>query len=377
MMVIWFGTSSDACTQWMDKMRLTQTEITEMEHLISDGFVSKRQHPSLDLFIANYTARAQYTGNWTPLLLRLRGMIIDENYNIIKAPFQKFFNLNEKLTIKDLPDSLPIITEKLDGFLTIMYPENGLPAMTTRGSFTSSMAIWATKWLRNTGLTLDDFKSDFTYLFETIEPALCREQHLVIDYHDRAECVLLAVRNTATGVEINHIDEAKRLNLPFAIDYMGSLEDAVSEMGTMGGSTEEGFVVLYSNGLRIKLKCESYHHLHKLLSGLTPKRILEALINDGDEGIESMITGIPDESYTRVKDTIQKIRDEQQRIIDEAQNVYDSVKDLPSRREQAEAISKSKYKSVAFAILNSGDYNLMALKQTRKVLKDIVGMNDQ
>lgn len=357
--------------------RLTTDEITDVELLIENGLVSRKKHPTLDLFIENYTRKCQYTGAWTPMAEQCRGLMTDSEWNVIARPFSKFWNLNERLTIDELPDEMPSIFEKIDGFLTILYSDNGSPALATRGSFTSDMAVWATKWIRNTGLTMSDFLPMNTYLFEMVEPKLCREQGLIIDYYDRSECVLLAVRNTETGDEISHIDEAKRLKLSYAKEYTGSLDDAISEMDTLDGTKFEGYVAVYTSGLRIKLKCESYHHLHRLLSGLTPKRILEALINDGDEGIESMITGIPDESYARVKDTIQKIRDEQQRIINEGKAVYETIKELPTRKEQAEMIRQSPYSGVVFAILNGKDYEMLALKQTRKTLKDIVETDDR
>lgn len=352
-------------------------DVPRIKQLIDGGYITKRKHNELDLYILNYTSKTQYASAWEPMTEQCRGLIVDAKWKVIANVFPKFYNLNERLTVEELPDEIPVICEKLDGFLTILYPENELPALATRGSFTSDMAVWGTKWLRNTGLVMDDFLPTHTYLFETIEPTLCRAQHLLIDYHDRAECVLLAVRNTDTGEEINHITEANRLNLPFAMRYLGTLEYAVEEMPTMNGALKEGYVVKYSNGLRIKLKCDEYKKLHRILSGATPKRILSTMIESGKEGLDEMFVDIPDESYKRVKDIIAAIEDEQNRIVDEAMDVYNNVKDLPTKRAQSEVISQSPYKSVAFAILNNGNYQMIALKQVRKTLKDIVEMNDQ
>lgn len=348
-----------------------QLDVPRIKELIHEGYIKCRKHNELELWGLNYSRKTQYQAKWEPMTKVCRGLLVDSNWTVIANVFPKFFNLNEVLTVKDLPDSLPIITQKLDGFLTILYSENGLPALATRGSFTSPMAIWATNWLRNTGLVMDDFKAGFTYLFETIEPSLCRDQGLIIDYHDRAECVLLAVRNTETGTELNHITEAKRLKLSYAAEYKGSLTEAISLMPVMNGAIEEGFVVLYSNGLRIKLKCDEYKNLHRILSGATPKRILTTMIDSGKEGLDKLFDGIPDESYKRVKEIITKIENEQNRIVDEAMDVYNNVKDFPTKQRQAEAISQSPYKSVAFAILNDGNYQMIALKQVRKTLTEI------
>jgi hypothetical protein len=68
--------------------------------------------------------------------------------------------LHCKNTISNLPNEIPKITEKLDGVLGILYPENNKVAISSRGSFTSEQAIWATGWMRQKGFTIDDFNPE-------------------------------------------------------------------------------------------------------------------------------------------------------------------------------------------------------------------------
>lgn len=63
---------------------MLQEEIAEIEALIKAGFVTKRKHPVMELYILNYTHRAQYANTWTPTLLKCRGLIIDNEYNVVK-----------------------------------------------------------------------------------------------------------------------------------------------------------------------------------------------------------------------------------------------------------------------------------------------------
>lgn len=351
--------------------QLSTNEIAEIESLATSGLVTYSKHPDLDMFIINYTPRAQYTDAWTPMLMRCRGLIVDGDYSVVNAPFPKFFDLGEKLTVEELPDEMPVICEKLDGFLGILFNDNGIPAITTRGTFGSPMAEWATKWIRSTGLGMDDFKSGYTYLFEIVEPSLCRGQGLLIDYGERAECVLLAVRETANGNELNHIDEAMRLDLPFAEEYTGTLDNAIAEMPSMNGMEKEGYVVKYSSGLRIKLKADEYKRMHRMLSGKTSKRILETMIESGKEGIDAMLVDVPDEAYERVKEIVAKIEQEQLRMIEQSRLVYDMVKDLPTRREQAAIVAQHPCSAVVFAMVNEKDYGLVALKMVKQVLVEI------
>lgn len=350
---------------------MKQEEIDRIESLIEDGYITRRKHPDLDLYVLNYTRKTQWEANWNPVTEMCRGMIVDGRYNVIANPFSKFFNLGERMEPTDLPDEMPTITEKLDGFLGIMYNDNGLPSITTRGSFGSSMALWATEWIRSTELVMEDFMSNFTYIFEIIEPALCREHGMIVDYGTRAECVLLAVRNTHTGEEVCHQSEAINLNLSFAEEYEGTLESAIAEMPVMGVDDSEGFVCKYSNGLRIKLKSDEYKRLHRLLKGLSPKRILNTLIEHGDEGINDMLEGVPDETFSRVHRIISQIHEDQARTINEAWKVYDVAIKLPTKREQAEVINHSPYSGIVFAMINGKDYSTMALNRVRKVVSSL------
>lgn len=352
--------------------QLTLNEIAEIESLVAQGLVTTRKHPGLDLWILNYTPRMQYESAWTPVAEQCRGLIVDSDYNVIERPFGKFYNLGEKMELADLPDEIPRITEKIEGFEGVLYSDNGIPAITTRGSFVSVMAIWATQYIRNEGYTMDDFKEGYTYIFEIVEPTLCREQGLLVDYGDTEGCFLLAVRNTETGEENNHITEAKRLGLPYAREFEGSLDDAIAEMGIDMTVLEEGYVVKYQNGLRVKLKYDLYKELHRVLSGLTPKRILAMMIERGACAVVDGLDGIPDESFDRCKAIVAAIEGEQTRLIAEARRVYDIAKDLPTREDQAMLISRSPHKAVAFAMLNGKEYHHVALKQVKHTLTTIM-----
>ena len=132
-----------------------------------------------------------------------RGLILDSEHNILSKPFSKFFNLNEtpETTISNLPVEVPLITEKLDGVIGILYPEKDKVAIASRGSFDSDFAIWATDWIRKKGYSLEDFKHGYTYCFEIIYPG----SRIVVDYKGRSELVLLAVLSNEDKHELNHI----------------------------------------------------------------------------------------------------------------------------------------------------------------------------
>ena len=60
--------------------------------LIEDGYVNKIKHPTDDLYIYNYTAKAQYENKWLeyPEIRLCRGLILNSDNFIVARPFEKF-----------------------------------------------------------------------------------------------------------------------------------------------------------------------------------------------------------------------------------------------------------------------------------------------
>jgi len=103
---------------------------------------------------------------------------VDKFGSVVANPFPKFFNLNEVAETREenLPLEIPLVTEKLDGVLGVLYFDNDQPCITSRGCFTSPYAVWATKWIRR--FKRSDFREGYTYLFEVI----CNISKIVVDY---------------------------------------------------------------------------------------------------------------------------------------------------------------------------------------------------
>ena len=68
------------------------------KHYIDKGLVVKQNHPTFPLSIYNYSRTTQYDGNWDRYTLACRGLVLDNEGNVIAKPFPKFFNYEE---IKD------------------------------------------------------------------------------------------------------------------------------------------------------------------------------------------------------------------------------------------------------------------------------------
>jgi RNA ligase len=125
---------------------------------IDNSMVSLKEHPNGELYLLNYTDRAQYSRYWTKETMSCRGLIVkgsprDESCVVVSRPFSKFANVPEYG-----PDSpfgeLPLgtdfeVSEKVDGSLCVLYATGETYALATRGSFVSTQALAATKlWQR-------------------------------------------------------------------------------------------------------------------------------------------------------------------------------------------------------------------------------------
>jgi RNA ligase len=60
---------------------------------ISEGLVVKNDHPTLPISIYNYSRTCQYENKWDEITKRCRGLILDQEGNVIAKGFNKFFNM--------------------------------------------------------------------------------------------------------------------------------------------------------------------------------------------------------------------------------------------------------------------------------------------
>jgi len=327
-------------------------DYSEIIKRIESGLITSRKHPTLPYEILNYSQKTQFDKLWDDYTKMCRGLILDDSHNIIARPFPKFFNLNEtqETSIQNLPNEIPSITEKYDGSLGILYAENNLPSIATRGSFESEQAIWATNWIREEGYTLDDFKPNYTYLFEII----CSESKNVVNYGQYQGLILLAVISNKDGSEINHEKEAESLEFTYAKSYpFEEIEEAIEWLDQFDGTEKEGVVCKYSNGLRLKIKSEDYKRLHKILSGFSEKDIWEALSKG--KSLDEFLNLVPDEFFQWIKETESKLINSKIQLIKEATEISLKASKLLSRREQATYIiqyTKDKQRGFSGLVFN-------------------------
>src|SRR5665213_4194886 len=92
------------------------------------------------------------------------------------------------------------------------------------------------------------------------------------------------------------------------------LEDLLGHMKTADSTNQEGFVIYFpESDLRVKVKFEEYVKLHRILTGLSERRIWEHISQGGT--IEDFIEGVPDEFFDWVHEVDARLRAQHARTI--------------------------------------------------------------
>ena len=100
----------------------------------------KNDHPTLPISIYNYSRTCQYENKWDEITKMCRGLILDQEGNVIAKGFNKFFNMEEHQP-EEIPNEPFEVFEKLDGSLGILFWYQGKWILATKGSFTSDQSI--------------------------------------------------------------------------------------------------------------------------------------------------------------------------------------------------------------------------------------------
>lgn len=269
-------------------------DVDLLQRHIADGNVAVKQHDELPLKLLTYTRQAQYSQAWDDVTIRTRGLVVESRPGtevsamdqVVAQPFFKFFNYGEHLAgkpyAKAIPDGTFEVYNKVDGSLAIIFNYQNRWYVATRGSFTSEQARWAQNRLDTRSHATERLDESLTYLAEIIYP----ENRIVVDYEGKTDLVLLGAqyRSTLMGgyIDLTQVSWAwgglgsvvhryppmtlrellEHAENNTAIDHFGSGEVKVK------GTELEGFVLVWKDGTRVKIKYAEYVHLHALMTGL-------------------------------------------------------------------------------------------------------------
>lgn len=310
-----------------------------LNDMIDKGYIDQKISPCKNFKLFDYSRSCQFEGMWNDVTIKCRGLVVDNNTDdIIGMVMPKFFNIEETynggqkifdecLKYQDLSIE---VTEKMDGsFINCWwnkYKEQW--QCSTRGSFESDQAKFATEWINKNDYMMYEFARPagslgyFNLIFECIYP----ENRVVIDYGDFSGLILLTgywyngkeYKEYLRG-SLEDISESSGIKIAPLYSEHKSLQGLINICKTLDGN-HEGFVVRFSNGFRVKIKGQEYCRLHKILSGLSTKAIWENLDIENHCIKEDFLKAVPEEFLDEVKEYGENL----------LKKIYDDLYDIAS-----------------------------------------------
>lgn len=332
-------------------------DLNILNEYIEKGLIIKQVHPILPLSIWNYSRTCQYNRLWDEVTLNCRGLVLDNEGNVIAKPFPKFFNYEEH-TSEEIPNELFEVYEKMDGSLGICFYYNNEWHIATRGSFVSEQAVKGRELLNK--YKYKYLPTDCTYLFEIIYP----ENRIVVDYGTDEKLVMLASIQTNTGKEYDIYNEGyDELGFELVMKY-NTFGEGFDELKKEISNSKEGYVIRFRNGMRMKIKGDEYVRLHKILTNFSTTDIWELLRTGGN--MNEFLERVPDEFDKWVKMIISDLKYAYFQVSERAGKLHDGfrygkygdVDPEPTKKQFAEFVMKQSevLRPVMFAMWDKKPY---------------------
>lgn len=264
-----------------------------------------------EFILIRYGLQDVQRGMWEELdsiYRECRSVVIDLLHEeLVLTPFRKFFNLNEVeenklevVTEKFLNASVVEVANKLDGSMQNARWYRG------RVFMTGSMALSkADSWRLEEGYSMlaDNYinmikeNPDLTFIFEYIS---LKDAHVVLYRKQDEGLHLIGIRNTMTGKQYSYfkvLDIAAKYNVKVVEMESKTLEQLIQEMRTVKSHEKEGWV-LNLDGQFIKIKCDDYVSIHRLLDKVSSVNVI--IENIAEDRFDDLISKIPDKYKERV-----------------------------------------------------------------------------
>lgn len=280
---------------------VTQEYLENTEH--TGHWIKKQSKRYPELFVYKYANRVFYDNLWDDALLEMRGLVLDQFGNIIIRPFNKCFNLTERLdrnskyplSVNELKGKLFILTRKMNGFLGVVtyvklnedHPSyhssfNNKILYSTTGSLDSQYSNWVEREVEKRPnvkkLVMDH--PNISFMFEVCIP---EDPHVI---NEKSGLYLIGARFVEDGYTMGETaldqfaekyDIERVYSQPKPVDYNELLD-------ILKTCKHEGFMVHDEWGTELFFKVKSQFYLiSKFLGRCTEKNIHSKLNHENFE----------------------------------------------------------------------------------------------
>jgi hypothetical protein len=237
-----------------------------------------------------------------------RSVVIDlDKEQLVLTPFRKFFNLNEvdenslDNIYKEIKNANIIeISNKLDGSMqSLRYYNNDY-------FMSGSMALEKEfSWRLEDGYSMlsDNHRimvkenSNYTFIFEYIS---IKDAHVVIYNKKEEGLYLIGIVDVFSGYELPYseiIEFSKKYNIKTTVIENKTIDDILKLSKTMKSNEKEGWVINI-DGHKVKLKCDDYVSLHRLLDRLSSVNLIIESV--ADNKFDDLISKVPEVYRDRI-----------------------------------------------------------------------------
>lgn len=318
--------------------------------------INRKEH-SDGRVIYNYDQIASHYNRFNPVVRWCRSLVLDRDFNLVCRGFYRFFNYGE---CKEDCDAFNwnsfAASSKEDGSYLAAYRYNGQLCFNMRNSFLEDGPSPGITWKEicdeaiNSKL-LHAATQNHALIFE-----LCSPYNKIVRQYPYPTIFLLNVfygdRELATLFEC---DTLFSLLFKRPQQYHFSSIEEVSQALTklaVDDPTFEGFVLRDSNGVRFKIKSESYLRLHKVWNNgavLSLNRIVPLVLNNMRGDVQQLDRVLNE--YDRVYNAIEELK----AFLDQSFVTHCTL----SRKEFAVKVQKLPISCVLFACktrYDAGEY---------------------
>ena len=315
----------------------TKTKLSEEQ--MANIRVKRKNH----MYLYNYSDAVIVPRN-DPVIVKCRGLVLDEGGMVLNYPFERFFNPHEK-EAPILNWDTGIVLEKLDGSLICAFWNGGDWEVTTRGSFYPNEIAevdFAEKF-KDLFKEFDKLDKTCCYMFEMVSA-----MNRIVTWYDDEFVALIGIRDLQTHHEYNPdlvAKNAEALGVRSPKMYYVKDLDACKKLFESLRDDEEGFVAIDGNLNRIKVKQDTYLAMAKI------KMLKEDDLLDYVRGrIE--VDGELLQKDVNVMQRVNEIKAEWESIKNFIDCIFNELNHLETRKEFALAALKFPFNKFLFTMLD-------------------------
>lgn len=239
------------------------------------------------------------------ILRECRGIIFDSKTGkVIRRPYHKFFNVNEKAETQENLIDLSFkhhIPHKLDGSMIGPFRLNDKIVAATKMGVTD-VAFPVQSFMECNDKYIDFSQecigSGVTPIFEWCS----RKQRIVLD-HPEDKLILTGMRHMVTGNYETYesmLDIGQKFDIPVVdvIDPQTDMRQFIEHVSKL--EDVEGFIIRFINGHMIKIKCDWYCTVHRAKESAVFDRHIVTMILD--EKLDDIISHFPEDERNRLRE---------------------------------------------------------------------------